>query len=187
MTANMQIIASKMDNLLSKNAEKIKILEEKLSENSDKTKKLEDNLAQDFEIDMETNMDSTENSQNVKKDVNDYIEILNLKKTSIKRNNEGFFKCHDCDYKTPHSHNFDAHVRMHKKEKPFKCKLCNRQFTQKISCIIHIRTHDDSLKLKCDVCDELFINEQTILRHATKAHDGLGYTRKKRIIKRTES
>ena len=181
----LEIINLKMDSLLVKNREKIQKLEELNFQKTEKIKELEQNVLQnpteDFEIDLM--QDSAQNENQEKKNINDLIEIINFKKPTIKRDSQGQFKCQKCDYKSPHSHNFEAHIRMHNKEKPFKCKLCEKAFTQKVSCILHIRGHDDSYKIKCTVCEQLFLNEQSLIRHTKKAHDGIGYQRKKRIIK----
>ena len=117
-------------------------------------------------------------------DINDHMEIFPFDRLEPEKDSNGYYNCPDCSHKTQNSGNIEVHYRGHTGEKPFECKLCQKRFTSKNSCTLHIRGHDDRLKLKCSICDAKFVNSKAILRHVERLHNGKGYERKKRLIKR---
>ena len=74
--------------------------------------------------------------------------------------------------------------KKHTDEKPFQCKICETKFNDKYNCMDHIRIHDDRFKLKCSICDQRFAGISNLIKHGDKYHNGQGYTRKNRLVKR---
>jgi len=77
-----------------------------------------------------------------------------------------------------------SNLQKHTDEKPFQCKICETKFNDKYNCMDHIRIHDDRFKLKCSICDQRFAGISNLIKHGDKYHNGQGYTRKNRLVKR---
>ena len=182
-SAKLSNITYEMDCLLVKKGREIRELEKKLEQSlakvqSDQTP-AQDSKIEDFEIDMTCGRDD-EIEQPL--NLHDHMEIFEFNRPDVTVDSNGFFNCPEC--KSSVLGNFENHYRGHTNERPFGCKLCQKRFTHRGSCISHIRGHDDRFKLKCTVCAKKFIESKSILRHVKRLHNGKGYERKKRLIKR---
>ena len=180
-------ITYEMDCLLVKKSQQIRDLETKLDKSLAEVNSIQslEPKIEDFDIDMTFKKDNeTDDLNSLPLDVNEYVDVFECVKPRLKRDSNGYFNCPKCTYKTPKTSNIETHFRGHNDEKPFGCKLCEKRFTSKDSCICHIRRHDDRFKLRCTVCNETFIKTTDIIHHTKSLHNGMGYERRKRLIKR---
>ena len=175
-----------MDCLLVKKGQEIRDLEKKLEQSLARVNSVvHDSKIEDFDMDITLEKtDEVEALNSQPPDINDHIEVYPFKRPELEKDSNGYYNCSECNHKTKNSGNIEVHYRGHTGEKPFGCKLCKKRFTSKHACLQHIRGHDDRYKLKCSICDAKFMDSKTILRHVERLHNGKGYERKKRLIKR---
>ena len=71
----------------------------------------------------------------------DYVEKFEYRKIEIKKDENGYYRCDQCEYKSFVRKNTENHFRTHTGEEPFGCKFCKQRFKAKSTCIRHIRHH----------------------------------------------
>ena len=71
----------------------------------------------------------------------DYVEKFEYRKIEIQRDENGYYPCDQCEYKSLVRKDTENHYRTHTGEEPFGCKFCKQRFKAKSTCIRHIRHH----------------------------------------------
>lgn len=80
---------------------------------------------------------------------------------------EDILVCTDCGkrYMRLHKRKFEAHLRMHRGEKPFMCQVCGNRFYDKSKLRVHIKHVHDEGEYSCVQCGKMYTKLNSLKCH----------------------
>ena len=86
-------------------------------------------------------------------------------------NDEGYYCCDKCNYKTERKANFYKHRRLHTGAKPHTCPVCEYKAGTSSNLKRHMGIHEDIRQHKCEICGLCFRQKIHLERHVKYKHE----------------
>lgn len=90
------------------------------------------------------------------------IDLQNHMKMHVTPNDR--YKCDVCDRRFSFLSNFNAHKKIHEREKPFRCTVCGKSFRVQKSLTAHMLLHTET-SFNCPVCERTFSKHASMKMH----------------------
>lgn len=93
------------------------------------------------------------------------VDLQNHMKMHVTPNDR--YKCDVCDRRFSFLANFNAHKKIHEREKPYRCTVCGKSFRVQKSLTAHMLLHTET-SFNCPVCDRTFSKHAHMKMHMKK-------------------
>ena len=97
-------------------------------------------------------------------------DFIIFHKKEIVEENEKYFSCHDCEFKSLSVGGLKYHTLSHTGERPFICAHCGRTFKRKAELMAHTRIHMGDKIFQCKECDYSCTDASNLVKHTRNVH-----------------